>query len=103
MDTIQLKVTLPVALYDYLESKAQRFGLALATYVKHLVIKDVEDMDIPTFKMSPKNEAIALKALKDHRQGKTFRLESIDDLLWSCFLRRISVGLLKSDAVKILT
>ena len=81
MDTIQLKVTLPVALYDYLESKAQRFGLAMATYIKHLVIKDVEEMDLPTFKMSAKTEAVGLKALKDHRDGKTFRYKSIDDLL----------------------
>ena len=81
MDTIQLKVTLPLALYDYLESKAQRFGLALATYVKHLVIKDVEDMDLPIYKMSAKTEAVALKALKDYRSGKLKRLKSIDDLL----------------------
>ena len=81
MDTVQLKVTLPVALYDYLESKAQRFGLALATYVKHLVIKDVEEMDLPTFKMSPKTEAIALKALKDYRAGKLHKVESVDELL----------------------
>ena len=81
MDTVQLKVTLPVALYDYLESKAQRFGLALATYVKHLVIKDVEDMELPTFKMSPKTEAIALQALKDYRAGKLKKVESIDELL----------------------
>ena len=83
MDTIQLKVTLPVELYDYLESKAQRFGLAMATYIKHLVIKDVEDMDLPTYKMSPKTEAVALKALKDYRAGKLKRLDSIDDLLSS--------------------
>jgi predicted DNA-binding protein len=81
MDTVQLKVTLPVALYDYLDSKAKRFGLALATYIKHLVIKDVEDMDLPTFPMSAKTEAVALKALKDHYEGKTHRFKSIDDLL----------------------
>ena len=83
MDTVQLKVTLPVALYDYLDSKAQRFGLALATYIKHLVIKDVEDMDLPTFKMSPKTEAIAIRALKDYRAGKLKKIESIDDFLSS--------------------
>lgn len=81
MDTVQLKVTLPVSLYDYLESRAQRFGLALATYVKHLVIKDVEDMDLPTYKMSAKTEAVALKALKDYRAGKLKKIESIDELL----------------------
>jgi len=81
MDTIQLKVTLPVALYDYLESKAQRFGLAMATYIKHLVIKDVEDMDIPTFSMSAKTEAVALKALKDYLAGKVKEVGSIDELL----------------------
>lgn len=81
MDTIQLKVTLPVELYDYLESKAQRFGLAMATYVKHLVIKDVEDMDLPTFKMSAKTEAVALQALKDYRAGKLKKVESVEELL----------------------
>jgi predicted DNA-binding protein len=81
MDTIQLKITLPIALYDYLESKAQRFGLAMATYIKHLVIKDVEDMDIPTFPMSPKTEAVALKALKDYRAGRVKEVKSIDELL----------------------
>ncbi len=81
MNTIQLKVTLPVELYDYLESKAQRFGLAMATYIKHLVIKDVEDMDIPIFKMSSKTEAVALKALKDYRAGKVTKVESVDELL----------------------
>lgn len=80
-DSVQLKVTLPLQLYDYVQARAQKFGLTLSSYIRHLILNDVKKMDIPTFPMSPKTEAIALKALKDYRAGKLKRLKSIDDLL----------------------
>jgi len=67
----QIKVTLPNELYLHLRSKAEKFGLNLASYIRHLVINDVKDIDIPVFKMSEKREEIALKALKDYKSGKT--------------------------------
>ncbi len=73
--TTQIKVTLPAELYLFLKSKAEKFGLNMASYVRYLVINDVKDVDIPVFKMSEKTEKIALKALRDYRKGKTRKKE----------------------------
>ena len=43
-----------------MKSKAQKYGLPLASYVKNLVINDVKDVDIPVFKMSAKREKVTL-------------------------------------------
>ncbi|OGV96453.1 hypothetical protein A2W24_00610 [Microgenomates group bacterium RBG_16_45_19] len=75
----QVKVTLPDELYLHLKSKAEKFGLNLASYIRHLVINDVKDIDIPIFKMSEKTEKRGLRALKEHEEGKTTKLENINE------------------------
>jgi len=77
----QVKITLPNELYLHLRSKAEKFGLNLASYIRHLVINDVKDVDIPVFKMSEEREKIALKALEDYKSGKTRAIDNIDDYL----------------------
>ena len=79
--TTQIKVTLPEELYLHLKSKAEKFGLGLAPYIRHLVINDVKDVDIPVFKMSRQREEIALKALEDYKAGKTTSVKDIDSYL----------------------
>lgn len=79
--TTQIKVTLPDELYLYLKSKAEKFGLNLASYIRHLVINDVKDIEIPVFKMSEKREKIVLKAIEDYNGGKTKALDNIDKYL----------------------
>ena len=79
--TSQIKVTIPQALYAYLKSKADKFGLTMSSYVKNLIIDDVKDVDVPTFKMSEKREKIALQALRDHRKVKTRKIDDIDEYL----------------------
>jgi Txe/YoeB family toxin of Txe-Axe toxin-antitoxin module len=37
------KEDLPIQLKEYLESKAGRFGMPLAGYIKHLILKEVSD------------------------------------------------------------
>ncbi len=74
----QIKITLPQNLYLHLKSKAEKFDLGLATYIRHLVINDVKDVNIPVFKMSKNREKIALKALQDHKDGKTKEIKDID-------------------------
>ncbi len=71
LQTTQIKVTLPDELYLYVKSKAEKFGLNLAAYIRHLVIDDVKSIDIPEFKMSEETEKVALKALEDYKGGKT--------------------------------
>ncbi len=67
----QIKLNLPLALKDFLESKAQKFGMPIAAYVKHLIIKDVEDMDYPTFELSDKSEKALKKALAEKDKAIT--------------------------------
>ena len=80
MSSTQLKVTLPLNLFDYLQAKTQKFGLSMSAYLKHLIIEDVKDMEMPEFSMSESTEKTALKALKDFKAGKLKKAKSIDDL-----------------------
>ena len=78
---VQVKVTLPAQLQQFAQSKADKFGMTLSSYIKHLVLDDVRDMDMPIFTISAKTEKIALQALEDHKQGKTIEIKDIDDFL----------------------
>lgn len=40
----QIKLNLPLALKDFLESKASKFGMPLAGYIKHLILQDVAEL-----------------------------------------------------------
>ena len=79
--SVQVKLTLPAQLQEFAQSKANKFGMTLSSYIKHLVLNDVKDMDFPMFAMSKKTEKIALQALEEHRQGKTTKIANIDDFL----------------------
>lgn len=65
----QIKINLPASLKDYLESKARKFDMPIAGYVKHLILKDVSDMEYPTFKMSEATEKKAIQALKNRNSA----------------------------------
>lgn len=72
----QIKVNLPINLKEYLESKAQKFGIPLAGYIKHLILKDVEDMEYPTFEASDRTIKAYKKALRD--KDKAIEVTDID-------------------------
>lgn len=61
----QIKLNLPLALKDFLESKASKFGMPLAGYIKHLILKDVADLEYPTFEASDRTIRAYKKALKE--------------------------------------
>jgi predicted DNA-binding protein len=73
----QIKLNLPIELKEFLESKASRFGMPLASYVKHLILKDVEDMEYPTFEASDRTIEKAKEALKN--KDKSILVEDIDE------------------------
>lgn len=73
----QIKLNLPLALKDFLESKAQKFGMPLAVYVKHLILKEVEDMDYPVFEASDRTIKAYKKALKE--RNKAIEIKDIDE------------------------
>ncbi len=74
----QIKVNIPLPLKDYLESRASKFGMPLAGYIKHLILKDVADMDYPTYQASEQTEQAYKKALEEYDAGKTIKVDDID-------------------------
>lgn len=61
----QIKVNLPLPLKEYIESKADKFGMPLAGYIKHLILEDVSDMDYPTYQTSERTEEEYKNAIKE--------------------------------------
>lgn len=46
---IQLRVTLTDQLYEFLQSRAARLGLPVTQLVKHMIIKEAEKEEFPTY------------------------------------------------------
>jgi len=65
----QIKLNLPLPLKDYLDSRASKFGMPLAGYIKHLILKDVADMDYPTYQASEQTEKAYEDALKNRKKA----------------------------------
>jgi hypothetical protein len=62
---IQLKISLSGQLNDRLESKAARLGVPVTQFVKHLILKEVENDDYPIFQASEQVETNTDEALKE--------------------------------------
>ena len=73
----QIKVNLSVQLKSYLESKAGKFGMPLAGYIRYLILKDVSHTEHPIFFASEKTENAYNIAKKEEIKKK---LKKIDDL-----------------------
>lgn len=61
---VQLKLSLSAQLNDLLESKAAQLGIPVTQFVKHLILKEVENEVYPTFQMSEQTEHRATEAMK---------------------------------------
>jgi hypothetical protein len=73
----QIKVNLPYPLKEYLESKAGKFGMPLAGYIKHLILKDVADMEYPIFEASESTIQAYKKALAE--KDKAVEIINLDE------------------------
>ena len=79
--TTQIRVTLPVQMQRYLQTKADTFGLSLSAYVRNLIFNDVQDVAYPVREMSQSAiDALGL-ALEEAEAGKLVEADSIDELL----------------------
>ncbi len=72
----QIKITLPLALKEFLASKALKFDMPISSYIRHLILKDVEDLEYPVFQASNKTVKKAKEALKN--KDKSVLVENID-------------------------
>lgn len=66
---VQLKVSLSQQLSDLLKSKAQRLGVPVTQFVKHLIIKELEEEEYPTFEASEETIQAAKKAIKERHKA----------------------------------
>ncbi|OGY08684.1 MAG: hypothetical protein A2782_04165 [Candidatus Blackburnbacteria bacterium RIFCSPHIGHO2_01_FULL_43_15b] len=73
----QIKLNLPLPLKERAESQASKFGVPLATYLKHLIMQDTEDMDYPVFEPSERTIKAYKQALKN--KNKAIFVENIDE------------------------
>ncbi len=81
LPSVQVKVTLPTELLQFVKAKADILGLSVATYVRHLVIEDTKEDQIPNYKMSEDTEEVVLQALEEHKQGRTKLIDDIDKFM----------------------
>lgn len=79
----KLQITLTNEEADLLSAKAAQFGYKLTRFVKFLISKEaaeIANQNSPVFKMSEKSEKVALRALKEHKKGKTKEIASFKEL-----------------------
>lgn len=73
----QIKLNLPIQLKEYLESRAGKFGMPLAGYLKHLILKDVAEMDYPVFEASEKTIKAYNRAISE--KDKATEVTDVDE------------------------
>lgn len=78
--TTQIRVTLPVQMQNYLQAKADTFGLSLSAYVRTLIFNDVQDIAYPVKEMSQRSLDALDEALKEAEAGELAEVDSIDEL-----------------------
>ncbi len=59
----QIKLNLPNELKGYLATRAKSFGVPMASYMKYLIMKDIDQRDFPTFTASNKTIKAYRKAI----------------------------------------
>jgi predicted DNA-binding protein len=74
----QIKVNIPEQMKAFLESKANKFGMPIAGYIKHLILKDIEDMDYPVYQASEATEKAYKKTVKEYAEGKIIKVKNLD-------------------------
>ena len=65
-------------LKDFVESRAKKFGMPTAAYVKHLIMNDVKEMEYPEFEPSERTINAYKKAMKHKKEGKLIRVTNLD-------------------------
>jgi antitoxin component of RelBE/YafQ-DinJ toxin-antitoxin module len=78
--SVQIKTTLPVQLVDFLQAKADRFGMNLSAFVRHVLVKEVEEEEFPVFQASKMVEESYKKAMEEVKNGQFIEVSSRKEL-----------------------
>lgn len=74
----QIKINLPVQLKDYLESKADKFGMPMAGYIKYLILRDVSEQGYPVFSVSKQAEKAYEQAKKEEEKNGLVNCDNLN-------------------------
>lgn len=66
---VQVKIILPPDIKKSAQSKAQKSGMPLEGYIKHLIIEDIKDSEYPVFELSERSEKALREAIKNRKQA----------------------------------
>jgi len=78
---VQIRVSVSAQLGELLKAKAERLGLPITQFVKHLIVKEVEEEQYPTYEMSEATEKAVEKAMEDYKNGKSIRVDDMSEYL----------------------
>ena len=78
--TTQIRVTLPLQMQGYLQTRADVFGLSLSAYVRNLILNDVQEIAYPVREMSQSSLNLLKSAQADEKSGKLIESDSIEAL-----------------------
>ncbi|MHB8362575.1 MAG: hypothetical protein ACYDBX_03070 [Patescibacteria group bacterium] len=79
--TVQVKLTLPKKIKDYYDSKATEFDMQTSTFIKYLLIRNIEDESIPTYQASLYTEKYIANGLQEYETGKLKKFASHKDFI----------------------
>lgn len=79
--TTQIRVTLPVQLQGYLQTKADKYGLGLSAYIKNLIIDDVKDVTYPVYQMSDQAVSDLDEAKNAQVDGSLIKTKDVSSFL----------------------
>ena len=73
---IQIRISLTDQLYDFLLGKSSRLGVPVTQVVKHMIVKEAEQDEYPTFRASPRVEKAYKEAMAN--RDKAVKINDID-------------------------
>lgn len=79
--TNRLQVGVSGTLLNQLKDRASYTGVTLPEYVRHVLIKEIEENDIEI--LSPELEEEVDQAIKDYEDGKLVAYDSVDEMVKS--------------------
>ncbi len=79
--TVQVKLTLPKKIKDYYDSKATEFDMQTSTFIKYLLIKNIEDEGISTYQASKYSEKYIADGLQEYETGKLEKFTDHKDFI----------------------
>ena len=77
--TIKKTTTYTEAMYQKAKAKADYLGLTFHEYLKHLVAQDIQNLDIPIYKVDDETAKDVLKSYQEHKEGKYETIDPYND------------------------